>query len=93
MAVVILLFGVVNVWWYVGYYRFYQLFAQGHEPRMIYVSDFEGNVIESRVESANEYVWEDETYRYRVLLPDYLQTYDRLRYSCRITCRSGGRLI
>lgn len=72
MAVIVLLFGVVNVWWYVGYYRFYRQFAEGHDPRMIYVSDLEGNVVESRVWDANEFVWEDETYRYRVQVPDYL---------------------
>lgn len=73
MAVVVLLFGVVNVWWYVGYYRFYPQFAEGHDPRMTYAHDWEGNLVKSWVIDANEFRWEDETYRYHVQVPDYLQ--------------------
>ena len=73
MAVVVLLFGVVNVWWYVGYYRFYQQFAEGHDPKMIYANDLETGQEKSWVLDANEFVWEDETYSYHVQVPEYLQ--------------------
>lgn len=78
MAAVVLLFGVVNVWWYVGYYRFYQQFAEGHDPKTLYANDLETGQEKSWVIDANEFVWEDEIYRYYVQVPDYLQRNGRI---------------
>lgn len=73
MTVVVLLFGAVNVWWYVGYYRFYQQFSEGHDPTMMHAYDSDNGQEKSWVLDANEFVWEDETYSYHVQVPDYLQ--------------------
>lgn len=85
MAVVMLLFGAVNVWWYVEHYQFHQQFAEGHNHRM-HLTNSKGNVI------ANEYDWEDEVYRYHVSVPTYLSLYDDV-YMERLENNDEGKRV
>lgn len=76
LAVVLLAFGGVNLWWYTQVYRFYAQFAEGRPQVMAHEYDPEtGEIIKSVPLDGSEYQWHTEDMRcYHVVrLPDYLQ--------------------
>lgn len=76
LAVVLVVFAGVNVWWYTQVYQFYTQFAEGKPQVMAYEYDPEtGEVIKSVPLDRSKYKWhtEDMNYYHVVRLPDYLQ--------------------
>lgn len=76
LAVVLLLFAAVNIWWYTQVYQFYAQFAEGKPQVMMHEYDPDtGEVINSRPMDASTYKWhtENNQYYHVVHLPDYLQ--------------------
>lgn len=66
LATLLLLFAGFGVWWYCHEYRYYAAFAEGQT-----LTSVEAN-IRIGVEPTEMYVWNDGTYQYNVVVPDFL---------------------
>lgn len=76
LAVVLLVFGGVNLWWYTQVYQFYAAFAEGKSQPMSHEYDPDtGEVIASYPLDESSFEWHTENMKYFhvVHLPDYLQ--------------------
>lgn len=63
LAVVLMVFAGVNVWWYIHEFSYYQQFAEGHE------ADWQATAATQK-----SYMWIDPQYQFVVATPGYLGT-------------------
>lgn len=72
LAVLLAVFIGWGAWWYTHDYAYYAAFAEGHAPMSIYELGEDGSILQSIVVDDQRYIWEDETYRYTVIVPGFL---------------------
>ena len=72
LAVLLLLFAGLSAWWYTWEYTYYLPFAEGQTPLSIHSYDENGNIGKTVVLDAGSYTWYDDTYCYKVDIPDFL---------------------
>lgn len=72
LAVLLILFTGVSIWWYTQEYTYYIPFAAGQEPDSIYEYNEDGSIKQAVVVDASRYTWYDDTYRYDVEIPSFL---------------------
>lgn len=72
LAVVLVLFAGVSIWWYTQEYTYYTPFAEGQDPYSIHEFNEDGSIKRSVVVDSGKYIWYDDTYRYDVVLPGFL---------------------
>lgn len=72
LAVMVVLFAGMSIWWYTQEYTYYLPFAEGQTPDSIYEYNEDGSIKQSVVVDAGKFTWYDGTYRYDVDVPGFL---------------------
>ena len=72
IAVVLVLFAGVSIWWYTQEYTYYVPFTVGQEPNSVYEYNEDGSIKQAVVVDAGRYTWYDDQYRYEVEIPSFL---------------------
>lgn len=72
LAVVLILFAGISIWWYTQEYTYYTPFAEGHDPMSVYELTEDGNILQAIVIDGNHFTWYDDTYNYSVTVPSFL---------------------
>jgi hypothetical protein len=70
LAAVLLLFAVISGWWYCYEYTYYTAFAKVDKTAAHTYESTEAGSLKPE----NRYVWQDDTYEYEVVIPDFLST-------------------
>lgn len=73
LAVVLVIFAGVNVWWYVGPHTFYAQFTEGQEQGAGYEQTVDGVLLYTVPADRESYVWSDGVYEFAVQMPEYLR--------------------
>ena len=90
LAVVMTAVGGWYGWWYANDYRYYQRFAQGHEPladqsadahgntTVLYEVDGDGHILGAVQDQPNVYMWSEGGYDFQVIVPRYPGDFEML---------------